>query len=166
MNAEQIDVLIRFNNVSGLRELFHKGSGPNPCDLRAFYLLLAIQGFDGLSEELVDLSLDEFLTDSASLVPFEVAAIGRFGIEGGEPTLPPEFGKMLYDGADNRKEALSELMSLDKAKLIEVLYVLHDHNIVRLGNFNHAMITAIFVSGVFDYDEFFFLLAMSISGSV
>ena len=60
------------------------------------------------------------------------------------------------------ENAVSELTELDEDQLISLLLYLESKNIVSLKALNSILINAIFASGIFDFPDFFRLIAAGV----
>ena len=167
-----LNSLIEWANISELKRVLFGGvtDGPELAyrafgkEVRVFYLLLAEKNIDEISNKIIDLALSERLTALVSLIPFEAAAVGGF-LEFSEevaPELPPETRKFLSGKKRNYEKAVLELTELDEDELISLLLYLESKNIVRLKALNPILINAIFASKIFDFPEFFRLIAAGI----
>ena len=81
-----LNSLIEWSNISELTRILLGGEESESgftkrafgIEVRMFYLLLAEKDIDDLSDEIIDLAIDERLTALASLLPFEAAAVGGY----------------------------------------------------------------------------------------
>ena len=171
-SVHNLNSLIEWGNVSELERVLFGGASDDPelayrafgKEVRIFYLLLAEKEIDQISDGLIDLALSEKLTALVSLLPFEAAAVGGF-LEFSEevaPTLPPETKKFLAGKRRSFENAVSELTELDEDQLISLLLYLESRNIVSLKALNSILINAIFASGIFDFPDFFRLIAAGV----
>ena len=166
-----LNSLIEWSNISELTRILLGGEESESgftkrafgIEVRMFYLLLAEKDIDDLSDEIIDLAIDERLTALASLLPFEAAAVGGYADDDEyQPELPEEIGKYLHGKRRNFEAALAEIHDLDDDELISLLLCLEAHGIHSLGALNPMLISAIFTNELFGFSDFFHLLAAGI----